>query len=357
MALFYTTLRAARLQTGMPPSVYAWYGAGHLERGGMQAYLILTENGQPRQVACTDVMIIGREEGNDIVLHDARVSRRHAMLYRMQDGSFYLVDEGSANGSYVNAARISLPTRLNDGDRVSIGSMHMHFRQPESRTRFGPPSHDQRPTTIVVQENIDIIRIVILVADIRGFTSLSEAIPVRDLTELMNQWFREATQCIKQRHGTIDKFMGDCVYARWDADTDPGGSLLKALGAACELDRITRHINATRPNLPQQIHIGVGINIGNAALGTEQGRTAIGDAVNLTFRLQEQTKHLDHAILLNRDAYLNLPSDLWQGREQTIRVAGKTQPLDVWGITFEEAAAMLAARSQGSSSSGKGGTP
>jgi hypothetical protein len=55
------------------------------------------------------------------------------------------------------------------------------------------------------------------------------------------------------------------VYARWDANTDPGGSLLKALGAACELDRITRHINETRPNLPQQLKIGVGINIGNAA--------------------------------------------------------------------------------------------
>lgn len=309
----------------------------------MQAFLLYKDGDQTLRVACKEVMIIGREEGNDIVLRDARVSRRHAMLYRMQDGSFYLVDEGSANGSYVNAVRISLPTRLNDGDQISIGSMNMQFRQPGAKSGARPP-RDERATTVVVQQSIELIRIVILVADIRGFTSLSEAIPVRDLTELMNQWFREATQCIKQCRGTIDKFMGDCVYARWDANADPGGSLLKALGAACELDRITRHINETRPNLPQQLKIGVGINIGNAALGTEQGRTAIGDAVNLTFRLQEQTKTLGRAILLNRDAYLNLPSELWQGREQTISVAGKTQPLDVWGITFEEAAALLKAR-------------
>lgn len=319
---------------------------GIQERGGMQAFLILAENGQNRQVECKEVMIIGREEGNDIVLRDARVSRRHAMLYRMQDGSFYLVDEGSANGSYINAARISLPTRLHDGDQISIGSMNMQFRQPDARTSISQPPREQRPTTIVVQESIELIRIVILVADIRGFTSLSEAIPVRDLTELMNQWFREATQCVKQQHGTIDKFMGDCVYARWDANADPSGSLLKALGAACELDRITRHINETRPNLPQQLKIGVGINIGNAALGTEQGRTAIGDAVNLTFRLQEKTKTFGRAILLNRDAYLNLPSELWQGHEQTISVSGKTQPLDVWGITFEEAETLLQARKQ-----------
>jgi adenylate cyclase len=311
----------------------------------MQAFLILTENGQHRQVECKEVMIIGREEGNDIVLRDARVSRRHAMLYRMQDGSFYLVDEGSANGSCVNAVRIGLPTRLNDGDQISIGAMNMQFRQPQVMRDTKQP-RDERATTIVVQQSVELIRIVILVADIRGFTSLSEAIPVRDLTELMNQWFREATQCIKQLSGTIDKFMGDCVYARWDANTDPGGSLLKALDAACELDRITRRLNDTRPNLPQQLKIGVGINIGNAALGTEQGRTAIGDAVNLTFRLQEKTKTLGRAILLNRDAYLNLPSELWQGHEQTISVAGKTQPLDVWGITFEEAEALLRARKQ-----------
>jgi len=324
------------------------------KRGAMQAFLVLAENGQHRQVECKEVMIIGREEGNDIVLRDARVSRRHAMLYRMQDGSYYLVDEGSANGSYVNTVRISLPTHLYDGDRISIGSISMQFHQPDAQSSIGQPPREQRSTTIVVPESIELIRIVILVADIRGFTSLSEAIPVRDLTELMNQWFREATQCIKQQHGTIDKFMGDCVYARWDADTDPGGSLLRALGAACELDRITRHIHATRPNLPQQLNIGVGINIGNAALGTEQGRTALGDAVNLTFRLQEQTKNLDRAILLNRDAYLNLPSELWQGREQTISVAGKTQPLNVWGISFEEAAALLKARPRDPSSPREG---
>lgn len=309
----------------------------------MQAFLVYTEAGQNRRVDCRDVMIIGREDGSDIVLHDTRVSRRHALLYRMQEGSYYLVDEGSSNGSYVNAVRITLPTRLKDGDQISIGSMNIQFRQPAAQASDSQPREGRR-TTLIVQPSVEIIRIVILVADIRGFTRLSETIPVRDLTELMNQWFREATQCIKQRSGTIDKFLGDCVYARWDANSDPAGSLVKALDAACELDRITRRIHDTRPNLPQALKIGVGINIGNAALGTEQGRTAIGDAVNLTFRLQEQTKNLDREILLNRDAYLNLPAALWEGREQTVKVAGKTKPLDVWGLGFKEAEAFLRAR-------------
>jgi adenylate cyclase len=306
----------------------------------MKAFLVLNENGQNRQVDCKDIMVIGRVEGNDIVLKDPRVSRRHAMIYRTHDGSFYIVDEGSSNGCLVNAARISLPTRLNDGDQITIGSINLQFRQSAASTGISQPI-DARPTTLIVQQGVEVRRFAILVADIRGFTRMSEAIPVRTLTEIMNQWFREATQCINARRGTVDKFMGDCVYARWEANVDPTAVLLRALDAACSLDRITQRINESRPNLPHPLKIGVGINIGNAALGTEQGRTAIGDAVNLTFRLQEQTKNLGRSILLNRDAYLNLPPEHWQGREQTISVAGKTQPLNVWGITFEEANALL----------------
>lgn len=302
----------------------------------MQAFVTFELDGQTRRVDCLDAVTIGRGEDCDIALPDPRVSRRHAMLYRTQDGSYYLADETSSNGSFVNAARIDLPRRLNDGDQISIGSVNLQFHQPGVAPRISVPS-DHRPTTLIMQQSVELLRIAILVADIRGFTRLSEAMPVRALTELMNRWFREATQCIRSRDGIIDKFLGDCVYARWEANRDPAAALHRALDSACELNRLTRRINELQPNLPQPLSIGVGINIGNAALGTDQGRTAIGDAVNLTFRLQEQTRHLDREILLNREAYLNLPANLWSGREQSIRVAGKTQPLDVWGLSFAEA--------------------
>ena len=306
----------------------------------MQAYLTITRHGQEQRIDCKDVMVIGRVAGNDIVLDDQRVSRRHAMLYRTQDGSFYVVDEGSSNGTLVNGVRINLPTRLADGDCVTIGSLDLHFHQPTTVPSTAPRT-DTRPTTIIMHESVEIHRFAILVADMRGFTRLSEAIPVKELTEIMNQWFRESTQCIKQRRGTVDKFLGDCVYARWEANVKPAEVLIQTLDAACELNRATNRLNESYPHLPQRLSLGVGINIGSAALGTEQGRTAIGDAVNLTFRLQEQTKVLGLPILLNSDAYMNLPNDPWQGHEQTVSVAGKTRPLSVWGISFEEAAALV----------------
>ncbi len=114
------------------------------------AYVEYTENGKPRQIECREAMTIGRDETCDVVLPDPRVSRRHAMLYRTQDGSHYLVDEGSSNGSYVNAARITLPTRLSDGDKISIGATNLEFRQPGAAPRHSVPRNDERRTTLVV---------------------------------------------------------------------------------------------------------------------------------------------------------------------------------------------------------------
>jgi adenylate cyclase len=307
----------------------------------MSAYLEYTDNGELRQLDCRDVITIGRDQTNDIALKDSHISRRHAILYRSQDGTFYVSDEGSSNGTFVNASRVTLPCRLKDGDLISIGATNIRFRHPEAAATPGAGEASAHATVIVTQ-HVEVTRYALLVADIRGFTSLAEAMPVRDLTEIMNRWFRESTRCVRERHGVIDKFLGDCVYARWEADRQPAQALREALSAACELNRITLQLNTTHPKMPHQLKLGAGINIGSAALGTDQGRTAIGDAVNLTFRLQEQTKKLGCHLLLNREAYLHLPREHWAGREQTIQVAGKTQPLDVWGMSFDEAQKLLA---------------
>jgi adenylate cyclase len=307
----------------------------------MQAFLTFTHLGQERKIDCKEAMTLGRDEGCNVVLSDPRASRVHAMLYRTHDGSYYLADERSSNGCYVNAVRITLPTRLNDGDQISIGSTNLQFHHPNTATHHDAVRTGTRRTTLIVNQNVELLRIAILVADIRGFTRLSESLPVRPLTEMMNQWFRETTRCISTRDGVIDKFLGDCVYARWQANRDPVMALLHALDAACELNRITLRLCEQYPDLPQPLQIGVGINVGNAALGTDQGRTAIGDAVNLTFRLQEHTKQLGCDILLNRDAFQHLPADQWQGHEQIISVTGKTIPLEVWGLSFHHADTLL----------------
>ncbi len=306
----------------------------------MSAFVILAAGENEQRFACKEIMTIGRDAGNDIVLDDQHVSRRHAMICRLQDGDYYLIDEGSANGSLLNASRISLPTRINDGDQITIGPQTMRFEQRSAVARPAAQP-DSRSTMMLTQQSVEVVKIAILVADIRGFTTLSESMAVRPLTELMNEWFRAVTGCIKERYGVIDKFLGDCVYARWSANGDESRAVLRAMDAACELNRLSSHINASHPDLPQPLGIGAGVNFGIAAIGTDQGHTAIGDTVNLTFRLQEQTRMLGTDILIADDAYKLFPESFWSGHEQRIKVKGKKQPVDVVGFSFDQAATLL----------------
>ncbi len=67
-----------------------------------------------------DVTTIGRINGNDLVISERTVSRRHARLW-FSDGRWYLEDLQSANGTFVNNIRIYQPVVLNDNDVINFG--------------------------------------------------------------------------------------------------------------------------------------------------------------------------------------------------------------------------------------------
>jgi pSer/pThr/pTyr-binding forkhead associated (FHA) protein len=71
-------------------------------------------------------LTIGRLSDSDLTLPDHNVSRRHAEIRRVGNG-YALVDLGSTNGTMVNGERISNEHRLQDGDILSIGSIHVRF--------------------------------------------------------------------------------------------------------------------------------------------------------------------------------------------------------------------------------------
>ena len=72
---------------------------------------------------------IGRTSTSDIVLADAKVSRRHALVQPQKQYEFWLLDLGSSNGTYLNGRRITQPVLLRDGDQIEIGPFRLRFRQ------------------------------------------------------------------------------------------------------------------------------------------------------------------------------------------------------------------------------------
>jgi len=300
----------------------------------MPARLIIYRKGSEEQLDCKTIVTIGRDAGSDIVLDDRKVSRNHAMLRQLGNGDYYLIDEGSSNGSYINGKLITAPTLLKDGDRLGIGETEIQFFQVAGVVDEG--AADSGEDTIIVAPVGDIRTFTILVADIRGYTWISENTPIKVLTRMMNEWFNRTRECIYDHHGVVDKFIGDCVYARWEVRDDAAGSVIDALSAAAELNFISRDLNQSFPEVSSPLSIGVGVNTGTAAIGAGVSESAIGDAVNLTFRLESATKELGKDVIIGRAAYEHLPDSVWQSQQTSIQVKGKNDPIDVWGLRFEE---------------------
>ena len=144
----------------------------------------------------------------------------------------------------------------------------------------------------------------IMFCDIRGFTTLSEQFktePAR-LVQLMNRYFTAMTAIILHWQGTVDKYIGDCIMAFWNAPLSDPDHARHACSAALEMvdrlralnDELARESIAAGTD-PISIEIGIGINTGLCVVGNIGGEqrfdySVLGDAVNLASRLEGQCK-------------------------------------------------------------------
>jgi diguanylate cyclase (GGDEF)-like protein/PAS domain S-box-containing protein len=106
---------------------------------------------------------IGRSPDSVVVLSDRWVSRDHAEIQLLDNGSYYLVDLGSGNGSFVNGQRVTLPIRLSDSDLLTIGRTEIEFQllASELPTQIHGVGHspqaasqpqDPSPKTVVIMQ-------------------------------------------------------------------------------------------------------------------------------------------------------------------------------------------------------------
>jgi adenylate cyclase len=134
-------------------------------------------------------------------------------------------------------------------------------------------------------------RVAILFSDIRGFTSMSEHMPPEQLAALLSEYFTAMVDCVFRHGGTLDKFIGGAIMARWGAPVHAADDADRALRAAFDMQDELATLNeqwsaAGRPTLG----IGIGLNVGDVFagyVGSERRLeyTILGDPVNLASRL------------------------------------------------------------------------
>jgi len=119
------------------------------------AYLILLVNGRDSQsFPLRGTIHLGRDKSNSVVVADQKVSRHHATLTPIDD-TFILIDQGSANGTFLNGVLVSQPTRLKPGDRVAVGDTEFAFSiaapNPDGGSAVPPPLSN--PAVVVARSS------------------------------------------------------------------------------------------------------------------------------------------------------------------------------------------------------------
>ena len=179
-----------------------------------------------------------------------------------------------------------------------------------------------------------------LFCDIRGFTPISEKYKGNPagLTKLINRFLTRMTDVIIANGGTIDKFMGDCIMAFWNAPIENDKHREMAVKSAMEMTVALKDLNMhlAAEGLPQ-INIGIGINTGDALvgnMGSEQrfDYSVIGDAVNLASRLESSSKTLGKTIVIGEDTRHTIETVYPFDYIDSITVKGKTEEIKVYTI-------------------------
>ncbi|PYM13101.1 MAG: hypothetical protein DME18_09795 [Verrucomicrobia bacterium] len=139
----------------------------------------------------------------------------------------------------------------------------------------------------------------ILFSDIANFTSISEGMDSDDLQRHMNGYFQTAVaQCIHHTDGTIVKYIGDAIFAFWNAPDPQSDHALRACEAALRFrDQPPQYMNGQRLITRIGLHTGVA-NVGNFGSTARFDYTALGENINLASRMEGLNKYLGTDILI-----------------------------------------------------------
>ena len=233
------------------------------------------------------------------------------------------IDEAKVLARVGAAPNVRLACQLRPGADLEV--------TPLLPATAGPGDAQSRPGYLQGEER----ELVILFADIRGFTTLSEKKLPYDVVFLLNRYFAAMGHAVESAGGRVDKFIGDGVMALFGLEVEPAVASRHALQAARAMAEQLMEINKTLAgDLDQPLRIGIGIHggpviVGEMGYGEARSVTAIGDAVNTASRLEGLTKEFGAQLVVSEPVALRAALDLNDWPQATTEVRGRDEQLAV----------------------------
>lgn len=181
--------------------------------------------------------------------------------------------------------------------------------------------------------------IAVLFVDVRGFTTMSEALEPPQVVAILNRYLTLIADCILKNGGTLDKFVGDAAMAFWGAPLPQEDYVMRACRAAMDMVKGSKALSKElMAQFGRTVSFGIGVNVGEAVVGNigspqRMDYTAIGDTVNTSARLEANapggTVYISRAV-----------ADALEGRIRTtslgdtIKLKGKKDGFEI--LTLDE---------------------
>ena len=193
----------------------------------------------------------------------------------------------------------------------------------------------------------------VMFCDLNSFTSLSEALPPAELQALLHAVLERLSGVIARHHGTIDKYMGDCVMAFWGAPVASTQHARQAVEAALDIRAAMRDFNAERVAAGHgALAVGIGLSTGPMAVGNmgtalRRAYTVIGDAVNLASRLEGLAAGYGVDVVASQVTMEQAGEHAFAWQElDRVRVRGRQQAEQIYTVRAPAAAATPALQAE-----------
>ncbi len=181
--------------------------------------------------------------------------------------------------------------------------------------------------------------VVVLMCDIRNFTSISEINKPENVVNFLNSYFTHMVNIVKKYGGTVDKFIGDAIMVLFGAPISYNDNAKRAVQAAIEMYSQLDSIPVNQLKFPEgiKLDIGIGIHYGDVIVGQigsadKTNYTVIGDTVNLASRLEGLTKLYGAKVVISQAVRDELDASVHMLLLDSVKVKGKKEAVFVYRV-------------------------
>ena len=180
--------------------------------------------------------------------------------------------------------------------------------------------------------------VTVLFSDIRGFTAIAQRVDAEEVVAMLQEYMTEMTEIVFRNGGTVDKYVGDCIMALYNAPIEDPDHAASAVRTALELRERTRALSTRwQARLGAPLRNGVGINTGEAIVGAMGSRqrlefTAIGDVVNVAAHLEALTKEYLAPIIVGEATWERVQGRFLTRELDTVTIKDRASPMRIYAI-------------------------